>query len=68
MGSSGGSSQVVRAEETVTPAVAKDIGRNTESAAANQQQARSRLRGIRSTYANYAQQGGTGNGTRGTLG
>lgn len=36
--------------ETVTPAIAKSIARDTESAQAQQLQARQRLRGVSSTY------------------
>ncbi len=36
--------------ETITPAVARDIGQDTQTAQQNQALARSRLAGIRSTY------------------
>lgn len=60
MGSSGGggTTQVVQAEEVVTPAVAKSVERDTESAQAAQAERRNRLRGIRSTYSRFAAQGG----------
>lgn len=60
MGGSKGSSTVVKAEETVTPAVARDVAQDTASAQANLAEQRSRLRGIRSTYSRFA---GTGGGT-----
>lgn len=54
MGGKGASTKVVQAEETVTPAVAQTIAADTESAQAAQRDARSRMRGIRSTYARFA--------------
>ncbi len=36
--------------ETITPAVARDVGQDTRTAQQNQALARSRLAGIRSTY------------------
>ncbi|MBP5791978.1 MAG: hypothetical protein J6W80_06965 [Kiritimatiellae bacterium] len=53
MGGSGSTRVAQAPEETVTPAVARDISRDTESAQAAQKQARSRLRGIRSTYSRF---------------
>lgn len=67
MGSSRGSSQVVRAEEVITPAVGRSISKDTASAEASQREARERMRGIRSTYSRFAwqgQAGGTGSSTR----
>ena len=39
--------------DVVTPAVARDIGVDTQTAQQNQALARSRLTGIRSTWANF---------------
>ncbi len=39
--------------DVVTPAVARDIAADTQTAQQNQQLARSRLSGIRSTWANF---------------
>lgn len=65
MGGSKSSGAVYKAEEVVTPAVARSIAADTESAQAAQAEARSRKRGIRSTYNRFASQnsamaGGTG--------
>ena len=53
-GSSGAIQQVpiysASDQETVTPAIAKSIAQDTESAQAQQLQARQRLRGVSSTY------------------
>nr|DAH80697.1 MAG TPA: hypothetical protein [Caudoviricetes sp.] len=65
MGSSGGGTQVVKAEETVTPAVARMISSDVQNAASRQNEQRSRLRGIRSTYARFA---GTSGDTAGVTG
>jgi len=57
------------AEQTVTPAVGRSIAADTETAQSDQADARSRLRGIRSTYSRFSQAGGSsGNGTRDRLG
>jgi hypothetical protein len=70
MGSGGAKTQVVKAEETVTPAVARDISTSTQSAQAAQTEARSRMRGIRSTYNRFASGGASaqGNGSASKLG
>lgn len=60
MGGSKGSTTVMKAEETVTPAVARSVAHDTKSAQASLAEARSRLRGIRSTYSRFA---GTAGGT-----
>ncbi|MCQ2299955.1 MAG: hypothetical protein MJZ81_07530 [Bacteroidales bacterium] len=57
-GSKGGG---VKAESVVTPAVAKNIEADTEQAQANQTEARSRLRGIRSTYNRFQSDAGATN-------
>lgn len=76
MGSSGGGGSVqyvqpyteyAEAEEVVTPAVGKSISQDTERAKANQQERKSRLRGIRSTYSRFALNGsGASGGTNGS--
>lgn len=76
MGSSGASSQVVKyvptetsaaaTEPVVTPAVAKTISRDTESAQQAQLRERQRMFGISSTYANLkkkSESGGSGSTT-----
>ena len=65
----GGTTQVVQAEETVTPAVARTISQDVQNAATRQNEQRARLRGIRSTYARFAglsgdSAGGTGSATK----
>lgn len=65
---SGSSTKIYKAEETVTPAVAKSVGADTESAQASQMEARSRMRGIRSTYNRFATQGAGNTGTSNKLG
>jgi len=70
MGKGGGGNietQTVAAETPVTPAVARDIAAQTKEAQTVQGEARSRLRGIRSTYNRFALQDG-GNGTSVKLG
>jgi len=57
------------AEQTVTPAVGRSIAADTETAQANQADARSRLRGVRGTYNRFAQMSGSsGNGSKDKLG
>lgn len=68
MGSKGASTKVVQAEETVTPAVAKEVAQDTESAQSAQREARSRLRGIRGTYARFAGSDQNGGSLKSTLG
>ena len=74
MGSSGGGGysvqqNVVKAEETVTPAVARSAA-NVESAQVNQAASRARLKGIRSTYNRFAGSSGEAgsNGSASKLG
>lgn len=70
MGSAGGgggvNTGVVKAEETVTPAVAKSVAQDTESAIAAQQESRARLKGIRSTYTRFANEGNSSSGANGS--
>ncbi len=71
MGKGGGANiktEVVKAEEAVTPAVARDVAANTSEAQTLQADARSRLRGIRSTYNRFAQQTDAANGAKAKLG
>lgn len=77
MGSSGGGTQVIQpytqaaeAEQVVTPAVGKTVAQDTESAIMRQNEARQRLRGIRSTYSRYSSTSQTsgGNGSSAKLG
>lgn len=80
MGSSGGGGsvryvqpyQTTEAEEVVTPAVARSIVGDTQSAVRNQTEQRARLRGIRSTYSRFTSNnsGGIGgmNGSASKLG
>lgn len=68
MGSAPSAPQVVQAEETVTPAVAKSVGADVNNAVQNQQNAKRRLRGIRSTYASLAKGDGGTTGSAQKLG
>ena len=61
--------QVVAAEMPVVPAVARDAEKLDSEAQIAQTDARSRLRGIRSTYTRFASAGNGGaNGTKAKLG
>lgn len=74
MGAGGGAgsmnSSVVQAEETVTPAVAKSVAQDTDSAIAAQGESRARLKGIRSAYTRFSSDSGSqgGNGSAKKLG
>lgn len=71
MGKGGGGhvkTQTVAAEEPVTPAVARSIESDTQTATESQAERRARLRGIRSTYNRFASEQGAANGTQKTLG
>ena len=71
MGKGGGgvvTATPVVAETPVTPAVARSVDSATKEAQGNQAEARSRLRGIRSTYSRFASDAGAANGTRDKLG
>lgn len=64
MCSGGGySTNVVQAEETVTPAVAKSVSQDVSNATESQAQARQKMRGIRSTYANRTSSSSSSNST-----
>ncbi len=58
----------MKAQQVVTPAVAKTIDADTMNAQADQAEARARRRGISSTYNRFAQANGGGNGTTDRLG
>lgn len=70
MCSGGGySTNVVQAEETVTPAVAKSVSQDVSNATESQAQARQKMRGIRSTYAaRNSSSTSTGTGSANKLG
>lgn len=64
MGGGGGySTQVVEAEEVITPAVAKSVSQDVSNATESQAQARQKMRGIRSTYANRTSSSSSSNST-----
>lgn len=50
---------------SVTPATARNIGQDTSNAVKNQAQARSRLQGIRSTWAAFGERSGAKSKTLG---
>ena len=75
MGKGGGGSSStskysgVASETTAAaPAVARDVSEDTDEAISDQQDARSRLQGIRSTYNRFAAAAEESNGTKTKLG